>query len=378
MRILVLIVSLLFVSMSFAQEDVCRTHQCMAIVDVGSTGSRLYLYTYDLDETQTPIEIKEIESKKITPGFATLEPNSNQIENYLNTLFARPSLSTSQQIPVYFYATAGMRLLTAEKQKLYYEQVKQWFSNQAQWQLVEAKTIPGRDEGMYAWLTVNYQLNTLKNNEATSIGVMDMGGASVQVVFSAEENITLPSAHIVQFKLYGKSYTLISYSVLGLGQTLTQQQFLNEPACFAQNYPLIDGGMGVGDAQVCQEHVSHLVNDVHFVNKTIAPMVQINNKTWYTLGGLSYLATHPVFNIKDEFTIGSLFNLAQQKLCSINWANIESMYGQSAYNLCFNASYYSALIENGYGLSREEKIHLAPQDSSWTLGVVLTQQNHNN
>ena len=66
----------------------CEHHQCLGIVDAGSTGSRVHLYTYDLDEQKTPINIVEHWSKKIKPGLASLSPEQATINAYLTELFS--------------------------------------------------------------------------------------------------------------------------------------------------------------------------------------------------------------------------------------------------------------------------------------------------
>lgn len=44
----------------------------------------------------------------------------------------------------------------------------------------------GKEEGVYAWITVNYLLNRIGNSEGESretAAVMDLGGGSTQIVF---------------------------------------------------------------------------------------------------------------------------------------------------------------------------------------------------
>lgn len=99
---------------TIADTNPCEKHSCIAVIDAGSTGSRLHIYSYDTDDTNTPIHIEEIWNKKIKPGFASIQPNSVTIDAYLTMLLADAPI---HNIPVYFYATAGMRLLPQSQQK---------------------------------------------------------------------------------------------------------------------------------------------------------------------------------------------------------------------------------------------------------------------
>ena len=166
-----------------ADGSVCQQQRCLAVVDAGSTGSRLHIYSYDLDSSNNPVAIHEQWSKKIKPGLATTAPSLSAVNSYLNNLFnGAPKLT----IPVYFYATAGMRLVPETKQQLYFQALQQWFESQTQWQLVEAKTITGSEEGILGWLAVNYNLGNFSFDNSL-VNVMDVGGASVQVTLPVQD-----------------------------------------------------------------------------------------------------------------------------------------------------------------------------------------------
>ena len=352
-----------------AQDFLCQVHHCVGIVDVGSTGSRLFLYTYDKDTEGYPIQIKEQWSKKVTPGLATLDLKQEKIDAYFDELF---STSVDSEIPVYIYATAGMRLLSNTKQLDYYQAVKQWFSTHTtSWTLKEARTITGKDEGVYGWLAVNYKLNTLNNQHASDVGVMDMGGASVQIVFPVNEAIALPSARTTQVKLYGKTYTLYSYSALGLGKTLVTQQFLNHPACYASGYVLADQALASGNALSCVKDISHLVNDVHHVADEVSLLVRKEPRRWYAMGGITYTARNTLFNLDDPLMPEHLLRAADQHACSRPWSEVVAKAPLDGDMACLLASYYYALMVDGYGISTKETLGLMP-DAGWTLGVVLS------
>lgn len=374
-RFLLLIICLIAVTPgSFAESMSCKEHQCIAIVDAGSTGSRLHVYAYDTDATNSPINISEIWSKKVKPGFASIEPNPNSIDAYLTILF---SGAPTQQFPVYFYATAGMRLLPPKNQTVYYQEVQRWFTQQSQWPLIESKTITGKEEALYDWLSVNYHLGTLQTEPNKSIGVMDMGGASVQIVFPTQNNQGTNNKSQVEVDLYGQKIYLSVHSFLGLGQTEMSHQFLNSPACFSNNFPLPDGDSGQGNASSCEQEVSTLMNAVHGVNSVIQPLLVADPvDSWYSVGGIANLAESKPFHFEsNQLTNKNLLVQADSQICHQQWEYLNGQYPNDdfLYEYCLFSAYYYALMVDGYGLNPDQTINYLPPDQNidWTMGVVL-------
>lgn len=374
-RVLLLLSCFLIVTPNlYAQDTPCKSNQCIIVIDAGSTGSRLHVFSYELDETNTPIHINEIWNKKVKPGFASIEPNANTINAYLDILFID---APKEDIPVYFYATGGMRLLPTSRQKKYYDELKRWFGKQDHWPLAEAKTITGSDEALYDWLSVNYHLDTLHAIQEHSIGVMDMGGASVQIVFPVEKDSSLDKKSQVNLNLYGHNITLSVHSFLGLGQTEVSHQFLNAVSCFSNNYPLPDGEMGQGNANACEQDISSLMNNVHKVNSLIQPLLVRNPvSSWYTMGGISNLAENPLFHFSNQqLTNENLLQQADTEVCHQRWEDLDNQFPNDDYvsQYCLLSSYYYALMVDGYGLNPGEMVNYIPPEKNldWTLGVVL-------
>lgn len=369
-------VALIIIITPFVQaaQSSCQDHQCIAVIDAGSTGSRLHVFSYDVDDTNSPIHINEIWNKKIKPGFATIEPNTYTIDAYLTTLF---SGAPAHKIPVYFYATAGMRLLPVSRQKKYFDEVQNWFSQQSHWQLIAAKTISGNDEALYDWLSVNYHLGTLQTDPKESVGVMDMGGASVQIVFPIQKTTELNPLSQVELNLYGHHYNLYVQSFLGLGQTEVSHQFLNSASCFANDYPLPDGATGQGNASSCEQEVSMLMTEVHKVNNQIQPILAANPvDSWYSIGGISNLADSSLFHFNNnKLTNQSLLQQADRQVCHQQWDALDSQFpdDEYVYQFCLFSAYYYALMVDGYGIVANKSINYIPPDQNldWTTGVVL-------
>ncbi len=365
---------ILFASnIAFASGSDCREKKCIGVVDVGSTGSRLHVYAYQKnDRTQS---VEEVWSKRVHHGFATLPISGDTISNYLQALFE----DAPQQIPVYFYATAGMRLLPTEEQQLYYDAARKWFENTG-WTLQEARTITGREEGAFAWLSVHEALRkTSMVNMPRHLSVMDMGGASVQVVTVVDVKHPDNIKDYIDVKVNGSTQTLFVHSFLGLGQVLVSEQFLNEPSCFPEGYSLPSGGLGEGNARLCSEHVSRLIDGVHKVNHVLHPTLYPDPlREWYVIEGLTYLAKEAPFEFNfGEMNNDGLLEQAENTVCHRPWEVVQRDYPEDKKlsRACLTASYYHALIK-AYGIAPREPIHFVPEtgNADWTLGVALHQR----
>ena len=82
----------------------------------------------------------------------------------------------------------------------------------------------GKDEGVYAWITANYLLNTIRADtppNTPSYAVLDLGGASTQIVFepkfSKPDSSLVDGEHKYDLKFGGKTHVLYQHSYLGYG-----------------------------------------------------------------------------------------------------------------------------------------------------------------
>lgn len=355
----------------------CEVKECLAVVDAGSTGSRLHLYSFDRDKTNTPIRIKELWSKKINPGFSTLEPRQEQIDNYLNTLFAS---ATEQNIPVYFYATAGMRLLPQPKQQQLYALLQNWFQSNPNWQLRSSKTITGTEEGVFGWLAINYETGALRTNRAKLAGVLDIGGASTQVSFPVIQDSLIAQGDLLAINVYGKQFKVYVHSFLGLGQNEVSHQFLDTESCYSNDYTLPKGTPANGDAYQCMNEISNLMNPVHHVDQLVQPALEANPvSNWVAMGAVADLVkSKPFHSNSRQFTTQNLLDQADSQICHQRWSTLGSLYPNDdyLYGYCLFPAYYYALITQGYGIQNQQPIKImAPsQSADWTLGVVLNNQ----
>lgn len=372
MRRVFVIIGLLQLALnSFAADLDCNAHQCMAVIDAGSTKSYVHVYQYDFDASNTPIHIEEKWARQVNPGLATLE--SQQIPRYLDALFS--ALNVNKVLPVYLYATAGMRLLPGASQEKLYSAAKRWFATHPQLELKEAKTITGTDEGMYGWVAANYQLGKF-NPQEKLMGVMDMGGASVEVAFPVSNFSNISSQDHQTLHLYGKTIHLFVHSFLGLGQTEVIHQLMDEPGCYARGYPLPNQTFATGVATECTQKADLLLQ-VHDVIKTVQPILSKNLvEDWFVMGALSALTKSYTFHFADQkINPQALLEEGVSTLCQTSWQELSLNYPNDPYlaTSCLASSYFYALLVDGYGFNPKQEIqcsHDAATDD-WTLGVVL-------
>lgn len=99
---------------------------------------------------------------------------------------------------VFLFSTAGMRLLPGEIQSNIYQEIyKRYCSDKYKFSLNlnQLKTIGGKQEAFFGWITANYlvlhyyylykagRFNLKLERLGNSIGSLDLGGYSTQIIF---------------------------------------------------------------------------------------------------------------------------------------------------------------------------------------------------
>jgi hypothetical protein len=354
----------------------CLNKHCMVVVDSGSTGTRLHLYAYTMNAAGTPSDITDILTKKMVPGFASVDVKTNAINQYLNDLFeALPH----QALPVYFYATGGMRLLPRQEQESHFQALRRWFVQHPSWQLLDARIISGQEEGVFDWLAANYVKGTfaLDKTSSDAIGVMDFGGASTQIAFSVGDANNINVNDLVSIDLNHRHWTVFSHSFLGLGHVVLSYQFLNDASCFPLGYTLPTGQKATGDARACEAKISKLVNDVQDVNQVVkSALGQHQVAGWTVLGIPGFLVQNQPFTFSGEqFNNEELLSQADNRVCRQNWADLQTQFPNQPFidTFCLVPAMLYALMVDGYGIDSSMALNYNTEGpgSDWTLGVVL-------
>ena len=188
----------------------------IAIIDAGSSGSRLYVYSVTKDSVYLlfPQTTEEITASK-GRALSTVPAIKDSVEQYIKTMTGKYH-EHSKNIPLYVLATAGMRLEDKNKANNIYEFIKE-LKVCNKYDIKNAMTISGRYEALYAWIGLNYKTGklgltspkTLTCNNPTC-GIIEIGGASIQFAYMTESKDDRDSIfYVKRFNdkyLYCRSY----------------------------------------------------------------------------------------------------------------------------------------------------------------------------
>ncbi len=370
-------VGLGFVSISGCAEDwrdSCTYQICEAIIDAGSSGSRLYIYAHDdMDLHSRHV----LYTQKITPGLASVD--IQDLPAYLKKLVPQSPYTPT---PIFVYGTAGMRLISQEQQQARYDLIQNWFQNYPTWSLKEARTITGQEEGIFAWVAAQTELNLWGQGLQNLKSVIEMGGASVQVNIPVQESQLSQLNPQDVYKVHWKSQDIYvwSKSYIGLGINEIEKKIQMDAQCFSDGYPLSNGDVAHGDIQHCIEDLEQH-NEIKLLEQLKDKQtLPVSEHGWVALGAIRYAVQSKLYAYQQYFDLKHLFNDANEKYCHQHWNNVQDGAKQDvfAYRGCLSASYIYAFLKDGLGIDELHQVYY-PTDSEpmdWTLGaLILKNQN---
>nr|CAH8868910.1 unnamed protein product [Trichobilharzia regenti] len=223
------------------------------IIDAGSSGSRMFVYTWQSKaESISGLEDVEILKnsqgkpvvQKRTPGLSSFADKLDEIPKYISSLLdvAVENIPTSAlpNTPLFIMATAGMRLLSPTQQDMIWQTVRDHVKSHYRFDFKysDAYTISGTEEGLFGWISVNYLLGRFRPVSKTkeiikqpTDGMLDMGGASMQIAFEIESTENLPKELVSEFSVRGKwfspeqNYKVYVTSYLGYGMNALRKRY---------------------------------------------------------------------------------------------------------------------------------------------------------
>ncbi|GAA5919128.1 hypothetical protein JCM1841_005641 [Sporobolomyces salmonicolor] len=202
------------------------------MIDAGSTGSRLHLYTFSHCDPD-PAALPKLESEGFfttKPGLSWYAGKPREAAESLRGLMEHALEGVPEKergcTPIAVKATAGLRLLGQKQSEEILDEVERWLTQEWPFSVVKNGVVvmEGRDEGVYAWITINFLLGLIGPNQpadAGSAAIMDLGGASTQIVFEPifdpSSSQLAPGDHVYELDFAGSDHVLYQHSHLGYG-----------------------------------------------------------------------------------------------------------------------------------------------------------------
>lgn len=134
------------------------------IFDAGSTGTRLNIYTFHMNDL--------VSAKSFHEEGGLAEFTEKDVEETITRLLERSRILRS--VPIVFYGTAGLRALAPAQCQRIMGAAARALANYNLWDM---RVISGDSEGFYVMKALRYIYPDLKN-----FIIVDMGGGSVQTV----------------------------------------------------------------------------------------------------------------------------------------------------------------------------------------------------
>ncbi len=345
------------------------------VVDAGSTGSRAYVYQID-QSTPLPtitnvfsinnnIALSNFSGNPDDAGPTAIQPLLDSAEAFLSDNYGVDASDVVASV----LGTGGMRQLPASAQNNIYRSVADTVFNES-FSVGTVATISGRDEGLFAWLDVNYLQNNFSGN-ATK-GIIEVGGASAQIAFASTSSVF----GTTKVTLNGNDYFVYSIGFLGLGQDQARLQMNSTPNynnCYPNGY---SNGPFQGNFNFnsCANNYAIVTSDPNYAGlDSINTTPGFNSQQFVGISGV-YFALN-FWNITTQPT-QALLEQNINTTCSKTYSELLSLYPNAfqLFNQCANASYIDGLLYNDLALASNQ---LSATNSingtpiTYTLGYVL-------
>ncbi|TRY60474.1 hypothetical protein DNTS_028908 [Danionella cerebrum] len=204
--------------------DVSENVQYGIMFDAGSTGTRIHVFKFQMEPNEAP-KLAHETFKALKPGLSAYadEPEKSKegLQELLNVAKSTVPERKWSSTPLILRATAGLRLLPGEKATILLDKVREVFGQSSFLYKPESVSImDGADEGMSAWITINFLIGALHGTETPTVGMLDLGGGSTQITFALQDEKTIqtsPIDYVTSFQMFNISHALYSHSYLGLG-----------------------------------------------------------------------------------------------------------------------------------------------------------------
>lgn len=217
-----------------------RDYKYAVIFDAGSSGSRVHVYCFDKHLDLVPIGNDLELFKQLKPGLSAYAKDPKAAAFSLQPLLEKAEAAVPRELrrktAVRVGATAGLRQLEGDASDRILQAVRDYLKDNSK---LKSKSdwvtvLDGSEEGAYQWVTINYLLGRLGNTYSDTVGVVDLGGGSVQMAYAISEADAVKApkltggedSYVKEMYLKGTKYYLYVHSYLLYGLLAARAEIL--------------------------------------------------------------------------------------------------------------------------------------------------------
>ncbi|XP_020636005.3 ectonucleoside triphosphate diphosphohydrolase 4 isoform X3 [Pogona vitticeps] len=378
------------------------------MVDCGSSGSRIFVYWWPRHNGNPHdlLDIKQMRDKnrkpvvmKIKPGISEFATSPEKVSDYIFPLlnFAAEHVPRAKhkETPLYILCTAGMRILPESQQKAILEDLLTDIPVHFDFLFSDshAEVISGKQEGVYAWIGINFVLGRFEHTEdeddalvevhipgsenkeaivrKRTVGILDMGGVSTQIAYEVPKTEEVAKNLLAEFNLGCDAhqtehvYRVYVATFLGFGGNAARQRYvdsiftntvfrnrlLGKQTGMTSDSPYLDpclpldvedeiqqnGQMmylrGTGDFNLCRDIIQPFMNKTNetqtSLNGVYQPPVHFENSEFYGFSEF-YYCTEDVLRMGGDYN-ATKFIKAAKDYCATKWPVLRERFDRGLY-----------------------------------------------
>ncbi|XP_035125895.2 ectonucleoside triphosphate diphosphohydrolase 4 isoform X11 [Callithrix jacchus] len=417
------------------------------VVDCGSSGSRIFVYCWPRHNgnPRDLLDIRQMRDKnrkpvvmKIKPGISEFATSPEKVSDYISPLlnFAAEHVPRAKhkETPLYILCTAGMRILPESQQKAILEDLLTDIPVHFDFLFSDshAEVISGKQEGVYAWIGINFVLGRFEHIEdddeavvevnipgsesseaivrKRTAGILDMGGVSTQIAYEVPKTVSFASSQqeevaknlLAEFNLgcdvhqTEHVYRVYVATFLGFGgnaarqryedriftNTIQKNRLLGKQNGLTPDMPFLDPCLPLDIKDEIQQNGQTLylrgTGDFDLCRETIQPFMNKTNETQTSLNGIYQ---PPIHFPNSEFYGFSEFYYCTEDVLRMGGDYNAAKFTKAAKDYCatkwsilrerFDRGLYASHADLHRLKNLKTALQVYDKEVQWTLGAIL-------